>query len=331
MGFLGRKKNADGSSSTLSETEIRKKLYGEFSDRSSHVVAGERETFRGPASSSKEVSTEKDASFDLFSAQKEALSGVNVSPRRVFSETKTPETTFRPISFRSPEKKESSSAPILPAVAPARFRESQPQGGSKGAMFLEIVKGISDRVEEFFRYVMDPEQVLLRRVIYWGGAILVVFLLFWGVNSLNSQREDAMRARYKIPGETASATSPKATVPVAAPVERSAALTLAPARSSTSSVTEKRKVSIPAPSTTYVVQVVTYATKPDAEQMVKTFRRAGLRAFVKEDTRPSGRTFYQVLLGGFKTEADAQAHLAKFKSKDVSRPFQNAFVKASRS
>ena len=37
------------------------------------------------------------------------------------------------------------------------------------------------------------------------------------------------------------------------------------------------------------------------------------------------------LLGGFRTEAEAQAQLLKFRAKEVARPFQDAFVRPSRS
>jgi cell division septation protein DedD len=81
----------------------------------------------------------------------------------------------------------------------------------------------------------------------------------------------------------------------------------------------------------YVIQVVTYPTKKDADLVADTFKREGFRAFVKENTRPSGRLYFLVLLGGFRTEAEAQAQLLKFRAKEVARPFQDAFVRSSRS
>ncbi|MFH0984551.1 MAG: SPOR domain-containing protein [Candidatus Omnitrophota bacterium] len=330
MGFLGRKKNADGSSSTLSETEIRKKLYGEFLERSSNVVAGDRDPFRIPVPSSKEVPSEKEAALDLFAAQNDVLSGVSAAPRRL-PVTKSTDSSFRPISFQNPEKKENASVPALPALeSSARFRADHSHE-NRGASFLELAKGILERVGELLGSFMAPEQVVLRRFFYWGAALLVVFFLFWGVNALNSQREDAMRVRYKIPGGTASEKTPVAVASVKPPVAQSAAVAPVSTQTSTSRATSGRIVSATPANSTYVVQVVTYAAKQDAEQVLKTFRRAGLRAFVKEDTRPSGRLFYQVLLGGFKTEAEAKAYLVKFQSKDASRPFQNAYVRLSRS
>lgn len=332
VGFLGRKKNADGSSSTLSETEIRKKLYGEFLERSPNVVAGDRDPFKIPVPSPKEVPAEKEAAFDLFIAQKDALSGASAAPRR-YPETKSSDGAFHPTSFHNSEKKENASIPSLPALeSSACFRADRFQE-NRGASFPEPAKGLSERAGELFGSLMDPEQVVVRRFFYWGVALLVVFILFWGVNALNSQREDAMRVRYKIPDETTSEKTPKTetVASVKSPVENPVVVKPVLGKSLPARATEGRVASATPVSVTYVVQVVTYAAKQDADQVVKTFRRAGLRAFVKEDTRPSGRIFYLVLLGGFKTEADAQAYLVKFRSKEVSSPFQSAFVRSSRS
>jgi cell division septation protein DedD len=152
------------------------------------------------------------------------------------------------------------------------------------------------------------------------------------VNALNSQREEALRVRYKIPGESVpakTATPVVAVVPAKSVTERRVVITPASARPPKARV--EGGAAAASVSGSYVIQVVTYPTKQDAEQIVGTFRRAGFRAFVKENTRPSGRLFYLVLLGGFRTEAEAQAQLLKFRAKEVARPFQDAFVKLNRS
>jgi cell division septation protein DedD len=199
---------------------------------------------------------------------------------------------------------------------------------------LDLLKGFSERAVELFRLFLDPKQAALRRVFFWVAATLVVFFLFWGVNALNSQREDAMRARYKIPGESApvkTAVPVEVVVPAKVVTERPVVITPAPVRPKKVRASETTVAATEAPaSIAYVIQVVTYPTRQDADQIVATFKRAGLRAFVKENTRPSGRLFYQVLLGGFRTEAEAQSQLLKFRAQEVARPFQDAFVKSSR-
>jgi cell division septation protein DedD len=143
-----------------------------------------------------------------------------------------------------------------------------------------------------------------------------------------------MRARYKISGglvpskTTATVAEPISAKPV---TERPVVITPAPVRPKKARVPEASAAATVLVSGPYVIQVVTYPGKHDADQMADTFRREGFRAFVKENTRPSGRLFFLVLLGGFRTEAEAQAQLVKFRAKEIARPFQDAFVRSSRS
>ncbi|MFA5158960.1 MAG: SPOR domain-containing protein [Candidatus Omnitrophota bacterium] len=337
MGFFSKKKNTDAPSSVLSESEIQKKLYGEFSDKVSHVVMGDREHFKEPASAPvlpKESSSEKDTTSDLFSVQRGALAGPELSPRQVSPEQKSADHASRYVPLHDFEKKSVSSASESLGSDPyTRFRCNRPQE-NKLAAFLDLLKGFPKKTGEIAKFFLDPKQVAVRRVFYWGTAILVVFLLFWGVNALNSQREEAMRARYKIPGESIPVkTSPVVTaaIPGRSAIEHSAAMTSATAGPKIGRAPAGIATAETSANGSYVIQVVTYPTRQDADQIVNTFQRAGLHAFVKENTRPSGRLFYLVLLGGFRTEAEAQAQLMKFRAKEIARPFQDAFVKSNRS
>ena len=338
MGFLSKKKNTDVPSSVLSESEIQKKLYGEFSQRASHVVIGEREHFKEPVSEpffSKESSLTKDPTFDLFSAQKDALSESSLSPRQISPEQKSNDPASRYVPIQDFEKKPVSSTAASSGSDPyARFRYNRPQENKLGTI-LDLLKAIPGKAGELFKFFSDPKQVVVRRIFYWGAAVLVVSFLFWGVNALNSQREEAMRVRYKIPGEVASVkvqNMEEAVVPVQPAAERPVVITPAPVRTRNVRTSEGGSATAAAPlSGSYVIQVVTYPTKQDADQIVSSLRRAGLRAFVKENARPSGRLFYLVLIGGFRSEAEAQTQLLKFRAKEVARPFQDAFVKSSRS
>ncbi|MBI4711292.1 MAG: SPOR domain-containing protein, partial [Candidatus Omnitrophica bacterium] len=312
-------------------------LYGEFSDGTSRVAIGDREHFKAPRPSPlppKEASSEKDAAFDLFSVQKDVLSEPGFSSRQVSPEQKPDDHASRYVPLHDFEKKSISSATASSSSdSHARFRYNRPQE-NKWALFLDFLKGFSEKTGEMFQFLLDPKQVALRRVFYWGVAVLVVFFLFWGVNALNSQREEAMRARYKIPGEPAPARIPEvvpAVVPPQVVAERPVVITPAPVRPKKVPAPEGSAVTAAPVSASYFIQVATYAVKQDADQIVNSFRRAGLRAFVKEGTRSSGRLYYLVLLGGFRTEAEAQAQLLKFRAKEVARPFQDAFVKSSRS
>ena len=335
MGFFGRKKNAESSSSVLSESEIQKKLYGEFSEGTTHVVTGEREHFKAPAStlpSSKESFLEKDAADDLFSVQKDVLSEPNFAPRHVSPEQKPADLRPRFALPRDFEKKTASSTSTSSSAdSHARFPYNRPPE-KKRISFPDLWNGFFEKTGGLLSFFLAPEQVAIRRIFYWGSAVLAVSLLFWGVNALNSQREEAMRVRYKIPGEVPAKTRTVAPVVVSKPVvERPVVITPAPVRPPKKHVSEGSAVPSTSASGSYVIQVVTYPTKQDADQIADTFKRAGFHALVKENTRPSGRLFYLVLLGGFRTEAEAQAQLLKFRAKEVARPFQDAFVKSSRS
>jgi len=328
MGLFNKKKNSDAPSSVLSESEIQKKLYGEFSEGTSHVVTGSQEPAREFMSPplAKEPSLDKVA-FDLFSAQREALSEPELSHRRGSLEQKQVDHASRYVPLRDFEKKP------VPSVSGssvsdsyARFQQKRPSENKLPA-FLDLGKGLFEKMGDLFKFFSDPRQVAFRRVCYWSAAALVVFLLFWGVNALNSQREEAMRSRYKIPGESAAekSSAPVTVVVPSKPVTQPLVV-VAPVPVKTS----KPFTGTASKSDLYVIQVVTYPSSQDAESIVKNLKNSGFRAFVKESARSGGRVFYMVLIGGFRTAAEAQSQLSKFRGQELSRPFQDAFVRTNR-
>jgi cell division septation protein DedD len=338
MGLFGKKKNTETRSSVLTESEIRKKLYGEFSDSDSHVVIGDRDHLREPVTTSlpplKEPFLEKgEKETDLFSAQEDILTGSDMPSRQTIP-APAPKITepMRPVPPQA-EKKPFVSAPASsPDDLYARFPYNRPPT-SRWAVVQDFLMNLSEKAGDLVRFIRDPRQVVLRRFFYWGTAVLVIFLLFWGVNALNSQREEALRARYNISGGEPAAKAPEAVVvaPVKPVAERPVVVTPSPAtavKTTVESATVKPLASVP---NAYVIQVVTYPSMQDAESIVKTLKGAGFNAFVKESVRPTGTVFYMVLIGGFRTASEAQAQLAKFRTQEVARPFQDAFVRTNRS
>ncbi len=336
MGLFGKKKNTETRASVLTESEIRKKLYGEFSDRTSHVVIGDRDHLREPAASPlpplREPSGDKEEKDrDLFTAQEDILSEPSAPSRPFVPEPKFEEPLRQASSH--PEKKPSFSAPVSsPEDLYARFPYNRPQT-SRWALVQDFLLGLSDKAGELARFIRDPRQVVLRRFFYWGTAALVIFLLFWGVNALNSQREEALRARYNISGGEPAAKASEAVIAAPAKFVTERPVAVVPSSVSTGkTTTDTPAVKPPATvSTPYVIQVVTYPSMQDAESIVKTLKSSGFNAFVKESVRPTGTVFYMVLIGGFRTAAEAQAQLAKFRTQEVARPFQDAFVRTNRS
>lgn len=344
MGVRKKKKNPDSPSSVLSESEIQKKLYGEFSSGAAPVVTGDGESSKEAVTVAPKESLpgKPDPALDLFSAQRDVLSEDRPSPRKLPPEPK-PVVESAPRLDPVPVSEKKTPSPAVTITSPvnqdaySRFPYNRPRE-SKAAVVRELWNGIVEKAHELVSYISDPKQVVVRRAFYWVAAVLIVFILFWGVNALNSQREEAMQTRYKISGEKAPVKVPMkapareaVAIPSEPVAERPVVITPAPVKRVKARPEGTDQAAV-APSTgPYVIQVVTYPTRQDAEQIVNVFTRAGLRAFVKEDARSSGRVFYLVLLGGFRTAADAQAELTKFRTQEVARPFQDAFVKTNRS
>ena len=83
----------------------------------------------------------------------------------------------------------------------------------------------------------------------------------------------------------------------------------------------------PPSSKSYVIQVCTYTSPMDAEQLAEKMREADLPAFVEPMGRASGKTFYPVFLGRFETFQEAQARLKEFRGKPASKDFQDSFIR----
>lgn len=335
MGLFSKKKNTAESDSVLTESEIQKKLYGEFNAGHPNAAPGDRDPSKGQASSPvffRDLPSAKEPAQDLFSASEEGLLDPVPPPRQNYSEPKPSNQASRYVPLHDFEKKPASS--VLPESGSqpyARFPYNRPPE-NKMDVLAEIGKGVWAKLRALSETLSDPRQIALRRFIYWGVAVLVVILLFLGVNALNSQREQAMRARYKMSGKPVVTEAPA--VVVTAPVaEREVIITPAPVRAEKALVSKAAGTAATAASAggPYVIQVVTYPSRQDAEQIVTALKRTGLRAFVQENSRPSGRIFYLVLIGGFRTAADAQAQLLKFRALEAARPFQDAFVRTNRS
>ena len=146
MGFFNKKKNTDAPSSVLSESEIQRKLYGEFSEGSSHVVPGGRERHQEPASTPfvpKESSLEKDEAFDFFSVQREVLSEPSLSSPRISPDSKTTDPATRYVPLHDFEKKSVASG----SDASSRFRYNRPSE-NQWASFLDLFRGVFEKTNE---------------------------------------------------------------------------------------------------------------------------------------------------------------------------------------
>ncbi len=311
----------------LSESEIQKKLYGEFNADGAHSAVRDREHFQDSSRPirSSETSLEKQLPQDLFTAPKE-------TSHKGFAQQKPLDSsTPRYVPLQDFERKPATPSEVDPY---SRFRYNRPKKAG-WRFLLDQIKDLLGKLGGLSRIFSDSRKGNLRKPFYWGLGILVVVLLFLGVNSLNSQREEAMRERYKLRGEGASVEAPAKVAEqvalVSTPVvEREVVITPAPVRPKQLPATDRSVAPSVQTGGSFVIQVVTYPTQQDADRVVAALDHEGFRSFVKEDIRPTGRVFYLVLIGGFRTETEAQAQLLKFRAKEIARPFQDAFIKSSR-
>ncbi len=335
MGLFRNKNKSVFVQSTMSEAEIQRKLYGEFVPQTTPAifdvtrdVRKKEPTVLKPQISSADPKTA--VSDDLFSRTKEVSVDENEEKEPVSLKTQ----------LKIENKKIVVGASSSEYLDPyARFKQKAEERYKRNG-FLETIKIIFVGVLGFFQAFGESQNAKLRKTIYAILAVLCVTGLFFAINSLNAKREAAMSIRYETPS-----SAPRKSAGVSLSVSSSVTtdygdigespISLPSAIQENAGTTSKTSAVVGAESpaavkNTYVIQVVTYPTKADADRIVSNFRKEGLKAYVKENVRPSGRVFYLVLLGGFKSEPEAQAQLLKFRKMEIARPFQDAFVKSSK-
>lgn len=322
MGLFNRKKGSDQPASVLSEGEIQQKLYGEFKrDQAQVAGAGDRE-----------ISHE--SSSDLFTSPQEIRKAVHsdFSQGASFSGTSLKSVYSKPIEEKIPERQATVEDPYQ------KYNDMhQSFSKQEGPATVDVLA----KIRSFFKKTAGLNQFFTRQVLYWAAGVLVVFLLFWGVNALNVGREQAMKDKYNVPAQSqtkmaipsskisqekmlsgATQAPKKVSEEIASPISKPEETPLKMETVSESSapvISTKR----------FVIQVVTYPTQDYAERIVASLKQAGFQAYVHEDIRPTGTTFYMVLIGSFNTASEAKQQLEKFRTNEISRPFSDAFVKTS--
>jgi cell division protein FtsN len=206
------------------------------------------------------------------------------------------------------------------------FTRMQP----KPSTFSNIFKMFSG----FFSGAGSIGRFMTQSVFFWIGGVLAVFILFWGVNALNVQREQAMKTSYQEAPSRTVMKPPVGKEQVSATkrgsregVSTVPGTETAPAAPAAVPVVSAKTVRPSIATRSFVIQVVTYPSEEYAEKIVTSLKREGFKSFFRESVRPTGATFYVVYVGGFGTAAEAQKQLARFRSSPVSKPFADAFVK----
>ena len=181
----------------------------------------------------------------------------------------------------------------------------------------------------------------VRRTAFVLTTFFVMLVIFSGINSLNINREIAMKLPRKIlpiprPLERSTELSQSHQTEAASPLSQAEGLPEVPPSNS------KRKPVAPseapaeknqnllahAPTEGFAVQLVTYASQEDAERLAGDLGKENIRAFVKALSRPNGKTFYCVFLGPYKTAVEAEKSLEQNRKKKLLKPFQDAFVRS---
>ncbi len=337
MGIFDRKKDGKSShTSTLTESEIKRKLYGEFNVESSRIAGGHDSAFLRKPSGTAAKSSGTQPAVDLFDEKKTEPVEQTDFPVTA-REIKIPVSGDRQQPFvRSPEKSQTTGR-LSGKSSYDQYREYA-KTDSKPSFFSSMARFFTNMAEG----AGNSNRFLTRQVAYWTTGVLVVFFLFWGVNALNVQREQAMNTKYSAPVEKVQelpkpapevrVTGGVLTVPVAdadpipekKPTQNLAPQPLRPTDAeSAGSVSPARVLS----SRGFAVQVVTYPSEEYAGRVVTSLQQAGFKAFVRENVRPTGSVFYIVYIGSFPTAAVARQELSRFRAHEISRPFSDAFVK----
>lgn len=345
MGLFGRKKHNDSQVSVLSETEIQQKLYGEFKQETSQVAgAGERERSLDSSSISSKK-TGAGVSSGLFSSSKEAEKKSHPGFFSPSGETsKSPEPMPKPAAPEPGERRYQAASIEQADDAYARYREHY-KSSVKGVASFSKIRNFRGKAAAFFNAVFGPGKLITRQALYWTAGVLVVFLLFWGVNALNTQRERFMQTKYQqapagspaksvtLTGDRGSERAASAVLQSSESVPEGISVPISRTRTAPATVGETSEPSKTVSADVkyggrFVIQVATYPSEDYAGRVMASMKQAGFNnAFVRENVRSSGAIFYVVMIGGFRTASEAQQQLAKFRATEVSRPFSDAFVK----
>ncbi len=352
MGLLNyRKKNEQ--LRTLTEKEIQEKLYGRF--RLSHKEDTGISSMP-PRNSASLATIEKveEKSSDLFAPSISAAQpGFSQKNSRVEFEPQEKEIKK---SFAD-VKSDITASPSKMHSRPAVFTKpaSRPVSRPKQAFFagfLKILQGIGGLIGKalgsvvvvilkFAGAFLEAILIFLKKGQnrYWVGAIVFLSILLGSIHHLNVQREIAMktpRSRPVAPMVQARniSESPAPVSALAARLERAPAAPLSPTVSTdivpgenVNALTPSEPASAGGAQGAFVIQVVTYATQADGTGLLKRLNQDGFSGLVKQSTRNTGKIYYTVFVGRFKTYREAQENLAQFQKKEISKPFQDAFIR----
>ncbi len=199
-----------------------------------------------------------------------------------------------------------------------------------------VWKRTSDGLRNLLSQSVASSVAFIKNVVRQKGlaglvAVSMAVLLFLAVHALNLYRTEAM----KNPKKAAARAVPRAVASEEKPRPSEGRLTQSETSPTVPEPEEKLppvRLMPPGPPVVeekgYVVQVCTYAREEDAQRLVFQMNEAGLPAFQKPLRRPSGKTFYSVFLGRYKTYREAQGKLQEFRGSPMAHEFPDVFIRS---
>ncbi len=350
MGLFGIKKSG-ADLKTLSENEIQQRLYGHLRPPRTGLPAR-------PAQAVKPLTvSEPKPAIKQAPVTSPSLAPNPAKPsedtKDLFRFSAQPETEKKSLAAERPVRTERPSVPAnpVPKIAANKKNTFKPVldfisqkllpflGKALKAVFMPVFQLIAALIGwtvQFFLKI-DYRDVRVRRTFYWTLGIGVFALMLVSIHVLNMKREFAMKHMPKV--VYSKQTSKKKVKPVPPPVvtpaaETSAststgeAVSAAPGSEQTVSGSDSTPAAaVETPQKGYVIQIATFASQTDAQKLVDRLRQDQWACFAKPLVRPGGKTYYCVFLGAFKSYPEAEGKLADFKKKDISKPFQDAFIR----
>ncbi len=344
MGLLGSsKKKVNEQLRTLSEKEIQDKLYGSYRSSSSTVRDDYSLKSLPPSKPAVSVNLPPVESRDLFKSTATISKPEPQQAPSVRSENGEKKQETRPKYTEPLSDEKRFRDRNQPEARPKTLTPKGPSIGDKVGDYLgQALRVLGNAVFSVLRLMirsfaqvfvaLDFRKAKVRTSAYWIGGIIVLASLLFSIHHLNIRREAAMKApRKKVAASSFFGFKKKEIKAV--PVVKIEEPALTPVAAEETSAVSLREADGALQMSDYkqgshVIQVATFATEDDAKRLSSKIKESGMPSFVKPLTRSTGKVYYCVFIGRFTSAQDAEKRLEQFKKKEVSRSFQDAFVRS---
>ncbi len=344
MGIFDEDKKKSESFKPLSEVEIQKKLYGTL--RPPHLFDQQNTSNASQVNGAKSSSIpEKSSATDLF------VSPLSLPAEKTNSSAAIDKKNMKQNAAGGINKWLDQEAEVLDKNLSATSSLGGNLGASnfKGADsprgFQKLIASFGATVGQLGAVVIQLIQAFLggswKRHVSKLGLVVLVLALIVAIQSLNNQREVAMKKPKTVTAPKIVVTEQNLqnalTPPVAlnqekkvvketSAVHEASALSAAPASTVEQAATSAAPADIPA-AKPYVIQVATYVNLADAQNMLDGIQKAGFPGFIQSMKRQSGRVYHCVFVGRFATYEEGDLALRKFKKIPVASSFPDVFIR----